>query len=91
MRSSRQAGTADILRGVIRQGLTLTAAGIAIGVVAALALTRAMAGVLYGVSPHDPWTLATSGLLMVVVSVVAGIVPARRATQVDPVVTLREE
>jgi ABC-type antimicrobial peptide transport system permease subunit len=52
---------ADILSGVVRQCLVLAAAGITFGLYAVLALTRAMTGILYGVSPRDPWTLAGSG------------------------------
>jgi predicted permease len=80
-----------ILSGVIRQAVLLAAAGLAIGVAAALALSRALGSLLYGVSPRDPWTIGGAALLMLAISAVAGAVPARRAMRVDPIVALREE
>jgi putative ABC transport system permease protein len=80
-----------VLRRVIVQGLELTAAGVAIGVVAALALTRALSSLLYGVSARDPWTIGGTALLMLAISVLASALPARRAMRVDPIVALREE
>ncbi len=82
---------ADILAGVVRQGLLLTGVGIAIGAAAALALSHTLASLLYGVSARDPRTYTASAAVMVVVALAASVVPARRAICVDPVVALREE
>ena len=76
---------------MLRQGLTLAAAGIALGLLAAFATTRLIAGFLYGVSPVDAFTFLATPLALAAVAVVATLVPARRATAVDPLSTLRAE
>ena len=81
----------DILRMVLRKGLVLIAAGVALGVGVSLGLTRFIASQLWGVSPTDPWTFAGVVLGILVVGLAACFLPARRATQVDPVITLRYE
>ena len=81
----------DILKMVLRKGLVLIAAGIVIGVGVSLGLTRFIASQLWGVSPTDPWTFAAVVVAILVVGLAACFFPARRATQVDPVVTLRYE
>jgi ABC-type antimicrobial peptide transport system permease subunit len=76
---------------VIRQSLELVVAGIGLGAMAALALSRLLSGYLYGITPQDPFTfLAVAGLL-VFIALAAGFLPARRATKVDPIVALRYE
>jgi len=83
---------ADEIRGmVLREGVWLGLAGIALGVPAAFIGARAMTGVLHGVAPTDAWSfgLAATGLL--VVSLAAAYEPAARAARVDPLVTLRME
>jgi len=74
---------------VLGQGARLAAAGLAIGIVASLALTRVMATLLFGVGEHDPVTFMGVGALLTFVSVIACYIPARRAMRVDPVVALR--
>jgi len=81
----------DILRMVLRQGIVATFAGVAIGIVAALALTRLLSSLLFGVTPGDWATFLSVAALLLVVAVVACSIPARRATRVDPIVALRYE
>jgi putative ABC transport system permease protein len=82
---------ADLVWMVLRRGLALAAAGLAVGTVAALAGTRVLSGLLFEVSPTDPATLAAAALLLAAVALVASYIPARRAARVDPVVALRTE
>jgi hypothetical protein len=81
----------DIRRMIVAQGLALTAAGIVLGLGAALAATRALDGLLYGVAPTDPLVLGGVSALFVAVAVLACYLPARRATRVDPMVVLRDD
>src|SRR6267154_2393129 len=83
---------ADVLRLVIRAGLRLVTAGVAIGLIVSLLLGRAIEGVLWrGVKPYDPATLAGMTLLLVATGALACWIPARRAARVDPMVALRYE
>ncbi|HKV51515.1 MAG TPA: ABC transporter permease, partial [Gemmatimonadaceae bacterium] len=81
----------DVLRLVVGEGARMAMVGAAVGIVAALAVTRLMAHQLFGVSAHDPLTFAGVALLLMLVAILACYVPARRATRVDPVVALRNE
>ena len=81
----------DVLGMVIRQGITLALIGVAIGVVAALGITRLISSVIYGVTPYDPVTFVTVAILLVLVAAIACYIPARRAMKVDPMVALRYE
>jgi len=82
---------ADVLHMVLRHGATMAAAGVAIGIGAALGLTRLMSNLLFGVAAHDPTTFAAVAVLLVLIALLACYVPARRATRVDPIVALRYE
>jgi predicted permease len=76
---------------IIRQGMTLTIAGIVIGIPGALALTRVLSSLLYGVAPSDPATLVIVSILLVVVALAACWIPAQRAMRVEPMEALRYE
>ncbi len=81
----------DVVRLVVGQGLVMVGAGLGLGVVLALAATRALRGVLFGVTPNDPLTMLAVALLLLGVALVASYLPARRATRVDPMIALRNE
>ncbi len=81
----------DVLMLVLKQGLRLILAGVAIGLIAALALTRFMSKLLYDVSATDPLTFVAISLLLVAIALLACYIPARRATRVEPTVALRYE
>ncbi|HZR09615.1 MAG TPA: ABC transporter permease [Myxococcales bacterium] len=80
-----------VLGMVVGGGLRLASAGVVLGVLVALAATRALASLLYGVSTTDPLTLAATAAVLVVSAALASLIPARRATRVDPAVSLRVE
>jgi predicted permease len=85
------AGRRRVLALVLRQGVQLTLAAVALGVVGALGAGRAIASLLYGVSPHNPLVLVAVAVIMTLVAALASYLPARRATRVDPMVALRYE
>jgi putative ABC transport system permease protein len=91
IRMALGASNGEIVRMVLREGLVLTFAGLALGVPAALAASRLVEQMLFGVSAHDPATLAAVAAAIVAAATLAGYVPARRATRVDPLVALRHE
>jgi putative ABC transport system permease protein len=91
VRMALGARAADVLGMVVRQGMTLTAIGLVIGAGAALAATRGMAGLLFGVGASDPPTYVALALVLAAVALFACWLPARRAARVDPMVALRAE
>jgi putative ABC transport system permease protein len=91
IRMAMGAKSTDVLSLVLSQGLKLAGAGVVAGALGAWALTRFIRGLLYGVSSFDPLTFCAMALLLGAVTVAACIIPARRATKVDPLIALRYE
>jgi predicted permease len=81
----------EVLRMVVTQGVKLAVAGLIVGVVASLAMTRLMAGLLYGTSPTDPATFVVTSAVLLSVGIAASYLPARRAATIDPVEPLRAD
>ena len=91
VRMALGASTGDVLRLILRQGLALSAIGLAIGVAGALAATRALSNMLFSVKPSDPLTYAGVIIMLAAAGLAASYFPARRATRIDPLAALREE
>jgi len=83
--------TSRVIRSIVSQGAALVAAGIVVGVLAAVVLTRVLASFLYQVGRLDPLAFATASALLLLIGVVAAFVPAHRASTVDPALVLREQ
>jgi ABC-type antimicrobial peptide transport system permease subunit len=82
---------ADVIGLVMRQGARLALVGVGIGIAGALGLTRFLSSLLYGVKPADPLTFVAVSFILASVALLASYIPARRATQVDPMAALRCE
>jgi putative ABC transport system permease protein len=91
IRMALGAQTGDVRRLFLRHGLLLTGAGVALGIAVALALTRVMSALLFGVSPADPVTYIVVAASLATVALLATYLPARRASRIDPVVALRAD
>jgi putative ABC transport system permease protein len=91
IRMALGAQSRDVLKLVVRQAMMLALGGVAIGLLASLALTRLMKSLLFNVGVTDPLTFAVIALLMTLIALLACLIPARRATKVDPLVALRYE
>jgi putative ABC transport system permease protein len=91
IRMALGATPARVLRFVMGQGLVLSLVGVVLGVAMALASTRILAGLLYGIGPRDPITFAATALGLVAVALLACWIPARRALRVNPLAALRYE
>ena len=91
LRMALGARQGDVLRLFLTKGLTMALIGIAIGLAGALALTRLLSSLLYQTSPYDPWTLVLAPALLCLVAVASTLIPALRASRIDPVEALRSE
>jgi ABC-type antimicrobial peptide transport system permease subunit len=91
VRMALGAATGDVLWLVMREVLVLVGCGIILGVVGASLLSRVVQSQLYGLTPTDPLTIVAAALILGVVALLAGYIPARRATRVNPVLALRYE
>jgi putative ABC transport system permease protein len=90
VRAALGASAKALIGMVVRNGMTLTVVGLALGIAGALGLTQLLGTLLFGVSPRDPVTLAGSAAILAAVALLACYVPARRAARMDPLVALRE-
>jgi putative ABC transport system permease protein len=91
LRMALGAQSTQVLRLVLKEGLILSVAGVAIGLAGSFGATPVLSNFLYGVQPHDPLTLTLVSLFLVGITILATYIPAFRATKVDPMVTLRHE
>jgi hypothetical protein len=91
LRMALGAQRADVMRLIVRESLGSVAAGVVIGLIGAAALTRFVESTLFGVSRHDPSTIAGAAIVLLLTATAAAFVPARRAARTDPMVALRQE
>ena len=91
IRMALGANRTDVLQLVVRQGMKMALIGLVLGLVGAFFVSRVLVGMLYGISPTDPLTFTGVSIVLLVVALLACLIPARRATRVDPIVALRAE
>lgn len=91
IRMALGAKASQVLRMVLEEGLRLVLLGASLGLIAAFAVSRFVQGLLFGITAHDPATYASVTALLLFVAMVAALIPARRATKIDPLIALREE
>jgi putative ABC transport system permease protein len=91
IRMALGANRIKVLRLVVRQGMTMAAIGLALGLIGAFLMSRVLAGLLHGISPRDPLTFIGVSVVLLVVALLACLIPARRATRVNPIVALRTD
>lgn len=90
VRMAMGAGGSDVLRLILRQGMTLVAVGVAVGLPLSVMLGRTLSGMLVGINPYDPVTVIGSTAVLLLAALIACYVPARAATRVDPIAGFRE-
>jgi len=91
IRMALGAGRRNVLTIIVGHGVALAMAGLTLGIVASLGLTRFLGSILYGVGPNDPLTIIAVGIVLLLVALTACWIPARRATRVDPMIAMRHE
>lgn len=91
IRAAIGADASNLVRGVVARGLALTGSGLVLGLIASLALTRTMTGILYGVRPIDPLTFVAVAIVLALAAGIASYLPARRAATTDPLIVLRAD
>jgi putative ABC transport system permease protein len=91
IRMALGATTRDVQGGIVLQTVSLAAIGLSLGTIASIALARSLAALLFGVSYGDPITFLGAATVLVIVAVLAGYLPARRASRIDPMIALRVE
>ena len=91
IRMAMGAQSGRILRLVVSQGMRLAIVGLVLGTLIALASTRVLSSLLFGVSAHDPLIFGGVSLILATAAIMACYIPARRATKVDPIIALRDE
>jgi ABC-type antimicrobial peptide transport system permease subunit len=90
LRMALGAQPSDVRRLVLRQGIALTLVGLTLGTIFAMLLARTMASLLFGLSTTDPVTFVGAAVVLAIVALIASLLPARRASRLDPLLVLRE-